>query len=39
MFYSIIRFQSLNQQLIEFERLFITNDPLRGVNSPDKLYK
>ncbi|CAF0716851.1 unnamed protein product [Adineta steineri] len=31
--------QSLNKQLFEFERLFISNDQLYGMNSADKSYK
>ncbi|CAF2045254.1 unnamed protein product [Rotaria magnacalcarata] len=31
--------QSINKQLIEFERLFISNDQLPGMNSIDKKYK
>ncbi|CAF4364129.1 unnamed protein product [Rotaria sp. Silwood2] len=33
------RFQSINEQLIEFERLFLSNDHLPGMNTIDKIYK
>jgi hypothetical protein len=34
-----IRFALFNKQLTEFERLFISNDRLPGINSPNKIYK
>ncbi|CAF0984827.1 unnamed protein product [Rotaria sordida] len=34
-----IHFPSINTQLIEFERLFISNDHLPGMNTIDKIYK
>ncbi|CAF4789812.1 unnamed protein product [Rotaria sp. Silwood1] len=33
------RFQSINEKLIEFERLFLSNDHLPGMNTVDKIYK
>ena len=39
LFSSLIRIQSFNKKLIDFERLLISIDQLPGMNSPEKIYK
>lgn len=38
-YYSYFQIQSINKQLIEFERLFIRNDGLYGMNSVNKKFR